>query len=550
MAVTQVNLFKDEEKLKEKVYGELDRRKEEAAGDVTSAKKTLDHGAFEDQDAFVPNSQLAGAREKRHKTERLVGMLYDRPYFAHVKVKYDGDGYEDDYFLSDCETLDESVPIKNGGMLLPFKQDDRRPISGALFSCYQAKNGKRASYKVNDEVFSFIAQLICDTDIESRVLRNVNQYYPKPETTQVTADELLESRLDENRSDPSLRNIISTLQLQQFEIIGSDVSEIFVVQGCAGSGKSQCLIHRLFFFRAVLAKDGWDKVLLITPSKLFRHYSSGLMKRYQLTSINDCSISDLYIEMLGKYDDRFMDRQYVFQTTEEYLPDEYLHEIYDEANVSGIESEIDKAINSYVKAGCDALGIEIPARISSSVISDIVKKLDEAITVFDEREKSLQENEEYQNKRSEYEKLVKSLESTQRKLQRNKDELARNINNQEELAKAINIPADAFAETVKTWNGYVANKNDPDFGRTSFIEPLDKAPFYAIKVTPGIHHTMGGLKIDEDTHVLKGNGEIIPGLFAAGEVTGGVHGGNRLGGTAVADFVVFGRIAGKSAANF
>ena len=103
---------------------------------------------------------------------------------------------------------------------------------------------------------------------------------------------------------------------------------------------------------------------------------------------------------------------------------------------------------------------------------------------------------------------------------------------------------------MNKWNGYVAARNDPDFGRTSFIDPLDKAPFYAIKVTPGIHHTMGGLRIDGATHVLKGNGEIIPGLFAAGEVTGGVHGGNRLGGTAVADFVVFGRIAGKSAANF
>ncbi|MBR0074431.1 MAG: flavocytochrome c [Synergistaceae bacterium] len=120
----------------------------------------------------------------------------------------------------------------------------------------------------------------------------------------------------------------------------------------------------------------------------------------------------------------------------------------------------------------------------------------------------------------------------------------------EALAKEINIPAEAFAETMKKWNEYVANKNDPEFGRTSFIDPLDKAPFYAIKVTPGIHHTMGGLKIDKDTHVLKGDGTIIPGLFAAGEVTGGVHGGNRLGGTAVADFVVFGRIAGKNAANF
>ena len=71
-----------------------------------------------------------------------------------------------------------------------------------------------------------------------------------------------------------------------------------------------------------------------------------------------------------------------------------------------------------------------------------------------------------------------------------------------------------------------------------------------MKVTAGIHHTMGGLKIDEQTHVLNVAGEIIPGLFAAGEVTGGVHGANRLGGNAVADFVVFGRIAGEQAAEY
>lgn len=120
----------------------------------------------------------------------------------------------------------------------------------------------------------------------------------------------------------------------------------------------------------------------------------------------------------------------------------------------------------------------------------------------------------------------------------------------EALAKEIGIPEEVFAQTMKSWNGYVAARNDPDFGRTSFEKPLDKAPFYAIKVTPGIHHTMGGLKIDPETHVLKGNGEVIPGLFAAGEITGGVHGGNRLGGNAVADFVIFGRIAGTNASKF
>ena len=120
----------------------------------------------------------------------------------------------------------------------------------------------------------------------------------------------------------------------------------------------------------------------------------------------------------------------------------------------------------------------------------------------------------------------------------------------EELAKNLEIPADAFAATMEKWNGYVADKNDPDFGRTSFAQPLDTAPYYAVKVTAGIHHTMGGLKIDSQTRVLKADGEPIPGLFAAGEVTGGVHGGNRLGGNAVADFVVFGRIAGEQAAEY
>ena len=119
----------------------------------------------------------------------------------------------------------------------------------------------------------------------------------------------------------------------------------------------------------------------------------------------------------------------------------------------------------------------------------------------------------------------------------------------EALAGELGIPADAFAATMEKWNGYVAEKNDPDFGRTSFAQPLDTAPYYAVKVTAGIHHTLGGLKIESQTHVLNTEGQIIPGLFAAGEVTGGVHGGNRLGGNAVADFVVFGRIAGQEAAD-
>ena len=102
---------------------------------------------------------------------------------------------------------------------------------------------------------------------------------------------------------------------------------------------------------------------------------------------------------------------------------------------------------------------------------------------------------------------------------------------------------------MTNWNACVEQKSDPEFGRVSFANPLDQAPFYAIKVQPGVHHTMGGIKINDNAQVIDTEGNVIPALFAAGEVTGGVHGNNRLGGNAVADFTIYGRIAGQNAAD-
>ena len=119
----------------------------------------------------------------------------------------------------------------------------------------------------------------------------------------------------------------------------------------------------------------------------------------------------------------------------------------------------------------------------------------------------------------------------------------------EELAKAMGVDETTFVSTMNTWNQAVEAKSDAEFNRTSFANPLTAAPYYAIKITPAVHHTMGGIVINPKAEVLNEKGEVISGLFAAGEVTGGVHGANRLGGNAVADFTVFGRIAGQSAAD-
>ena len=120
----------------------------------------------------------------------------------------------------------------------------------------------------------------------------------------------------------------------------------------------------------------------------------------------------------------------------------------------------------------------------------------------------------------------------------------------EELAEKLGIDPATLTATMEAWNKAVADQKDDEFGRLSFAAALDTAPYYAIKVSPGIHHTMGGLKINTNAEVLTEADEVIPGLYAAGEVTGGVHGANRLGGNAVADIVVFGRIAAQNAAAY
>ena len=118
----------------------------------------------------------------------------------------------------------------------------------------------------------------------------------------------------------------------------------------------------------------------------------------------------------------------------------------------------------------------------------------------------------------------------------------------EELAKELEIDEKTLAETMENWNKAVVSKKDEEFGRTAFADELKTAPYYAIKLSPGVHHTMGGLKINKDTQVLDKDGNAIPNLYAAGEITGGVHGANRLGGNAVADIIIYGRIAGQNAA--
>lgn len=118
----------------------------------------------------------------------------------------------------------------------------------------------------------------------------------------------------------------------------------------------------------------------------------------------------------------------------------------------------------------------------------------------------------------------------------------------EELAEHFDLDKDQLLKTVETFNENSKKEEDPDFNLRMLGWTVEEGPFYMLKAAPAVHHTMGGLKINTEAEVLTKDDQVIDGLYAAGEVTGGIHGSNRLGSAAIADITVYGRIAGKNAA--
>jgi len=116
----------------------------------------------------------------------------------------------------------------------------------------------------------------------------------------------------------------------------------------------------------------------------------------------------------------------------------------------------------------------------------------------------------------------------------------------EELAEFFNIDKDDFVNTINEYNNDIADGTDDALKRGGTLRTIAQGPFYIQKVAPSTHHTMGGIKINKQAQVISTEGKVIPNLYAAGEVTGGIHGTNRLGGNAITDIVVMGRTAAQN----
>lgn len=432
--LTKEQLLAEEEALKESVYTSFQKEMEKSNRAVLQAKTSLDSGGYESQFVSVFASDLSKQRRHQLQITREIKSLYNKPYFSHIRLFVPDDKDVIHCLLSDCPDLDEIKTIEHGeageALIIPFKQDAQRALFTALFGAYQAKNGARFSITNRDgSETAYVPEIIRDVSISSRVLHDVRQFFPELTFDEevIDFDDVLAMRLDENRESAVLRNIIATLQREQYSIVQTPQEVSFVVQGCAGSGKSQCLIHRLFFLRSALSNNGWDKVLLITPSQLFRSYSSELMTRFRLSSVSNISIAELYRELLFRIDSRFKNRQYRFELSEEYLPDVYLRKVYSRDTIQKIRSEIIRSIANYVNEACGFLNIPVPeAPITISVIQSLTEKLEREIAAVSLREQERSKDERYSAMRAEADKLEKEIivqKKMQARLLQRRDEL-------------------------------------------------------------------------------------------------------------------------------
>lgn len=401
----------EEEQIKEQLYDYLYLNAVMASEDADKARRYARSGAYEEDDAFIHHNEMKKQSNLAEDSHELYKNLRKKPYYAHVDLQ---DLNQDEKFtvlLTDSETLDHRIEFGNNQFVFPFIHGDDAAFRQAVYAHYFSKNSK--PFVVNGYTYQFA--LIRDVTVENRRIEDGTQFLPIPDDeAPYSADELLSKKLGENRKNARLQNIISTLQQKQYDIVSKGVEESFIVQGCAGSGKTQCLLHRLFYLRRVLDKRGWDKVLFITPTQLFRNYSAELVRRFRLSEIKNYSIATLYCDLLSNYDERFKSRQYRIEVTEEYLPDEYLQQIYAPEELQRIEREITKAIQAHVSEACRLLNESVPAQVTAESIKTIEAKLDGKLKSLKETEEIIENDPAYSVHFKNLEQMEKAVEAKQK----------------------------------------------------------------------------------------------------------------------------------------
>lgn len=404
------------------------------------AQKHLKAGHFEDQDAWVMHSSLHALRKKSYDSADRCTELIQNPYFGRIDVS-DDEATDECFYL--CKDDPPAADEQNGlpFRLLPFKYATGAPFVDMLIDRWYKKstetfevNGCRYHFKVRRQI-----------SVENAILSDVIPEYPLPDgEDDGLTDLFLKKLLRERRKRGQLTDIIATIQRDQFEIIRTDIKKNMIVQGCAGSGKTQILLHRLYYLRDLLKERDWQNVKIITPNKLFGAYSYDELHMLRLSEVEQLSLAEYYRSALFAYDPRFKSRQYDFVLTDESLPDAFLAEVYSDMTRHSIQEAIETSIRDTLNAACALADLERqpPSRDFLQKIVGILGEMHERQSKI---EAKLAQGEEYPA----HEKGLAQAEKALADLQRQRTAILESVEAQTEAFKKFNSSCKLVEEAAQ-----------------------------------------------------------------------------------------------------
>lgn len=366
---TQFDVRQEEEAILHSFNDEFDQRILDCSSRIQNSRDIIHSEHFHEEERgnvfAIENNTIASLTEEISE----LNELKKDTYFARVDL-VESIGVVSCY-LSECDgTYSSNISIEGHKALILGFGSATSKVS-QIFERFYMKSSEPVD---GSEII-----LRRQTLVKNGILTEVDQHYPPLLTTTPNglSDEYLIRILETNRNQPGIESIIKSIQAKQFQIISSDIRNDLIVQGCAGSGKTQILLLRLFFHKERIAQLGRDSLLLITPSKLFDGHISTLMRRYKILAEQQ-TIAEYYWSLLKQYDSRFKNRQYEIEYLEESLPDNYLQTVYSTTFLKDILTSIDECIHRHTETASKLLNL-IPNRFENTPNIEAVQQLGELL---------------------------------------------------------------------------------------------------------------------------------------------------------------------------
>lgn len=381
---------------------------ERLSKDIEERKKACDRGSFEDAYASDIHAELGHTNKRKHRWDAEKSWLIN-PYFARMDIVDDSDE------VLNCYLCEQPAPIEvkavESDLNMHFIPFEKSELGEALWGAYTKKNA--IPFDCGEYHYCYRDQRTIK--FESGQIVDVVQRYclDKVKYADIT-DVFLQTILSESAYSEELHSIIASVQEQQYRIINSPIGENFIVWGCAGSGKSQILFHRLYYYRRIFLQRDWKEVLILTPNRLFQNHANELISKFGLSSIAQYSLFDFYVKLLHRIDGAYVSSRFVFRGSEHLLPENYLEQVYSVEYRAQIQTEILAFFQDYMKKAASLLNIPEEAYImldNSSIVNFLANRLKHILSKLDN-------NSQYLSLEADCEKIRKQLKINKKRIER------------------------------------------------------------------------------------------------------------------------------------